>query len=254
MQNFETDPLKRFSGRVDNYIKYRPKYPAALMDFFTGTLGLRSNDRIADIGSGTGILSEMLLKNNNSVYAVEPNKEMREAAERLLNGYGNLISINGSAESTGLAPHSIDLITSAQAFHWFNHEKAKIEFKSILKDNGWVVLIWNSRVINSDQFMIEYEDFLVKFSTDYNKVNHKNINEAAFKSFFNNYNVIGFPNKQSFDFEGLKGRLLSSSYAPDENSPDYLLMIKNLENLFHKFGNSGKVDFIYNTEVYYGKL
>ena len=250
----ETNPLKRFSSRVENYVKYRPDYPISIMNFLKNSLSLKSNNIIADVGSGTGILSEMLLKNDNTVYAVEPNKEMREAAEKLLNRYIKFKSVNATAESTGLESKSIDLITSAQAFHWFNQEKAKIEFKRILKDAGWVVLIWNSRVVDSDEFMIEYEKFLLKFSTDYSKVNHKNISKDIFEKFFKKCYELNFPHTQSFDFEGLKGRLLSSSYAPDENSPGYVPMIQNLKELFQEHQINGVVEFNYTTEVYFGNL
>jgi ubiquinone/menaquinone biosynthesis C-methylase UbiE len=251
---YKNDPLKRFSNRVDNYIKYRPKYPPTVLEFLNDTLKLKPNDKIADVGSGTGILSELLLNNKNTVYAVEPNKDMREAAEKLLNSYNNFKSVDGAAESTGLPAGSIDIVTSAQAFHWFNHETAKIEFKRILRDNGWVVLLWNSRVINSNRFMIAYENFLLKFASDYTEVNHTNINKNIFENFFSKYESVQFPNMQSFDFEGLKGRLLSSSYVPDESSSTYIPMINALTALFHEFESSGKVDFIYNTEIYYGKL
>lgn len=254
MQSHQTDPLKRFSSRVENYVKYRPGYPQEMMEFLKNNLNLKPSDRIADIGSGTGILSEMLLKNNNIVYAVEPNKEMREAAEKLLNGRSNFISIDGTAESSGLDSNSIDLITSAQAFHWFNHDKAKIEFNRILKNDGLVVLIWNSRVIDSGLFMIEYEKLLLEFSTDYTKVNHTNIDKNVFEKFFKNYQEVIFSNKQLFDFDGLKGRLLSSSYAPDKNSAAHSPMMDKLEKLFNEHQRNGTVDFIYNTEVYYGKL
>jgi ubiquinone/menaquinone biosynthesis C-methylase UbiE len=254
MQNYDANPLKRFSNRVDNYIKYRPDYPDEIIDLFINELKLNPGSIIADIGSGTGIFTELLLKNNFTAYAIEPNNEMREAAERLLSGYSNFTSVNGSAEVTGLETHSMDLITSAQAFHWFNPEKAKIEFKRILKDNGWAALIWNSRIINSDKFMIEYENLLLKFSVEYSLVNHTNLNKKLFDIFYHDYKVANFPNKQSFDFEGLKGRLLSSSYAPDEKSPSYIPMINKLNDIFRECEQNGKVHFLYNTEVYYGKL
>jgi ubiquinone/menaquinone biosynthesis C-methylase UbiE len=254
MLNSEAGPLKRFSNRVDNYVKYRPGYPEEIMDFFTNKLNLKKNDKIADIGSGTGIFSEMLLKNDYTVYAVEPNKEMREASEKLLNHYDKFISINAAAESTGLEPQSIDLITSAQAFHWFKHKEAGIEFKRILKEDGWVVLIWNSRINSINQFMSDYENLLLKFAVEYSKVNHTNINRKLLQNFFSKYDVVKFPNKQSFDFEGLKGRVLSSSYAPDENNPKFTAMIKTLSEIFHSNAKNGIVDILYNTEVYYGKL
>ena len=139
------DPKKRFSSRVENYIKYRPNYPSKIIDFFIDNKLLSKKSVVADIGSGTGILSELFLKNGNKVYGVEPNNEMRKAAEIFLQKYPNFISIDGSAEETRLQEESVDLITAGQAFHWFNTKEAKKEFKRILKSDGSVTLIWNNR-------------------------------------------------------------------------------------------------------------
>jgi len=254
MKSYEADPLNRFSSRVDNYIKYRPGYPPEIIDFFKDTLNIIPESKIADVGSGTGIFSELLLKNNFTVFAVEPNHGMRKAAENLLGRYPDFNSINGSAENTGLQVKSMDAITSAQAFHWFNPDNTKAEFKRILKENCYLALIWNSRNNDASPFMTGYEKLLLNLSIDYSFVNHTNINKETFDKFFSSYDKVIFPNKQTFDFEGLKGRLLSSSYAPDENSPGHVPMINSLENLFRNYENNGTVDFIYDTEVYFGKL
>jgi len=249
-----SNPLQRFSNRVEEYIKSRPSYSAEIMNFLTYELGMIPPDKIADIGSGTGKFSELLLKNNNVVYGVEPNEEMRKAAERLLAGYKNFISIHGTAEDTGLRAQSVRFITCAQAFHWFNHNKVKIEFKRILMPAGWIVLVWNSRIIDSTGFMQDYEKLLLNFSIDYSTVNHKNIDKQILDSFFSGYKLRAFPYSQSFEFGGLKSRLLSSSYAPKEDNPNYQPMIDELENIYNKNKIEEKVEFIYNTEVYYGKI
>ena len=254
MPNDKVNPMKRFSNRVDDYIKSRPSYPEAIITFMQNELGLIPEDKIADIGSGTGKLSELLLKNPNMVYCVEPNKEMREAAEKMLKGFPNFISINGTAENTGLEPKCIRFITCAQAFHWFNHEKAKSEFERILLSDGWVVLIWNSRVIDSSNFMKDYEKFLLEFSVDYSQVNHKNIGEKILNNFFSNYRNIIFPYSQIFDFKGLRSRLLSSSYIPSETNARYSVMMDGLKDLFEKYEIDGNVEFIYNTEIYFGRM
>ncbi len=142
-KKYLADPKKRFSSRVENYIKYRPSYPIEIIDFLKEKNILTENTIIADIGSGTGILTRMFLDNNNQVYGVEPNKDMREAAEKLLQGFTNFTSLEGSAESTGIEENCVDLITAGQAFHWFDVEQAKREFKRILKPNGNIALIWN---------------------------------------------------------------------------------------------------------------
>jgi ubiquinone/menaquinone biosynthesis C-methylase UbiE len=173
----------RFSDRVDNYIKYRPGYPAEIIDYLKTQNILKADSIIADIGSGTGISTEMFLKNSNTVHGVEPNKEMREAAERLLIGYKNFSSINGTAEETTLPIESIDIITAGQAFHWFDIPKAKNEFKRILKHGGFVVLIWNEKQLDSSPFMNAYEEMLLEFGTDYSEVKHENINDKHSAAF-----------------------------------------------------------------------
>ncbi len=250
------DSLNRFSSRVDNYVKYRPDYPDKVPAFLNLKGMLTAESIIADIGSGTGISTEMFLKNGNTVFAVEPNTEMRSAAEKLLGGFENFKSITGTAENTTLQNNSIDLIVSGQAFHWFNKEKSKAEFKRILKPGGTVVLMWNDRRTNSTQFLRSYEDFIKMFAVDYLEVNHKNIDEKIFNDFFGweNYEKESFDNYQYFDLEGLKGRILSSSYMPAEEHKDFNFMMSVLKKIFNRFQENGKVTIEYDTKIYYGKL
>jgi ubiquinone/menaquinone biosynthesis C-methylase UbiE len=247
---------ERFSNRVDSYIKYRPDYPAEVIDFLKDTLILKSDSIIADIGSGTGISSLPFLKENNTVYGIEPNKEMREAAERLLNNYHHFKSINASAEETTLPTESIDLIIAGQAFHWFDKQKCKAEFKRMLKPDGHVILMWNDRRTDSTAFLRDYEDLIKEYATDYLEVNHKNIDESIFNDFFgkDNYFLRSFDNFQYFDLEGLKGRILSSSYMPAPGEKNFEEMMKALEDLFEKYNDGGKVTIEYDTLIYYGKL
>jgi SAM-dependent methyltransferase len=251
----KTNPTTRFSDRVEYYIKYRPKYPKEILDFLKKELNLSIRHIIADIGSGTGFLSKMFLQNGNEVYGVEPNKEMRQAAEKLLSHYPNFKSIDGSAEFTSLDSGIIDFITAAQAFHWFDIDVSRSEFKRILKPKGWIVIIWNERV-ETTQFLKAYEVLLKTFSVDYQKVDHRNVDDKVLTHFFGskNYKFKTFKNEQQFNFEGLKGRLLSSSYAPLEGHPNYEPMINELEKIFRIFKEEGKVIFKYDTKMYYGKL
>jgi SAM-dependent methyltransferase len=249
-------PLNRFSNRVDNYIKYRPDYPAEIITFLKEQGFLNVHSLIADIGSGTGISSELFLKEGNTVYGIEPNKEMREAAERLLKGYNSFISVDATAEHTSLEENSIDLIIAGQAFHWFDKKKCKTEFKRILKQDGIVVLMWNDRRTDSTQFLRSYEEFIKLYATDYLEVNHKNIDENIFNDFFGkgNYKMRSFDNFQYFDLEGLKGRILSSSYMPAEGEKDFDGMMAVLKNIFDAFQKNGKVTIEYDSKIYYGKL
>ncbi|MFW9951206.1 MAG: class I SAM-dependent methyltransferase, partial [Candidatus Thorarchaeota archaeon] len=211
---YKIDPTTRFSSRVENYVKYRPNYPAEISTFLKEREILKSQSVIADIGSGTGKLTELFLMNGNIVYGVEPNDNMRKAAEDILKDYKNFRSIKGSAEETHLNSHTIDLITAGQAFHWFKMNETLQEFKRILKQNGYIALIWNNRRKSGHNFSNDYEKFILKYGTDYRDVRKS---ERNVDDFFI-YEKIKFPNFQDLDFEGLKGRLLSVSYIPQEGT------------------------------------
>jgi ubiquinone/menaquinone biosynthesis C-methylase UbiE len=256
-KKFKQDPKKRFSSRVEKYIKYRPGYPQEIIEFLKKKGILDSNSVIADIGSGTGILSELFLKEGNIVYGIEPNIDMRKAGERLLVIYSNFVSIEGSAEDTKLDENSIDIVTAGQAFHWFNLEKARLEFIRILKPEGWVFLIWNRRKKHTNEFLKEYEKFLLKFGTDYKAIEKSKLDFDKF--FMGNekditYKKITFDNHQIFDYEGLEGRLLSTSYIPLSDHPIYNNMLLELNKIFEKFQENGRIRFEYETEVFYGQL
>jgi SAM-dependent methyltransferase len=230
-------------------------YPNEVIAFLKGQNILNAHTVIADIGSGTGISTELFLKQGNVVYGVEPNKEMREAAERLLKGYKNFKSIDATAENTSLENKSIDLIIAVQAFHWFDKEKSKAEFQRIIKPNGTIVLMWNDRRTDSTQFLQAYEDFIKMFATDYLEVNHKNIDDEIFNKFFTGgFKMESFLNVQHFDLDGLKGRILSSSYMPAEGHKDFDFMMSVLKKIFTRFQENGKVILEYDTKLYYGGL
>jgi SAM-dependent methyltransferase len=247
---------ERFSNRVATYVKYRPSYPKEGIDYLYGTVGFRHNSEIADIGAGTGIFSGLLLERGSLVTAVEPNAAMRVAAENALGDEANFRIIEGSAEMTGLPDNSVDFVVCAQAFHWFDHAAAQTEFRRILKPGGTAALIWNSRLTHGSAFLEDYEHLLHLFGTDYAQVNHKNVSSEIFNSFFKNgsYHEAKFANRQIFDFDGLTGRLLSSSYSPQAGNPLYEPMMKELRNLFDCNQQDGKVFFDYDTEVYWGEV
>ena len=249
-------PTLRFASRVENYIKYRPGYPRDVVTTLAKECGLTNQSIISDIGSGTGILSELFLKHGNRMFGVEPNREMREAGARLLKKHTRFTSIDATAEGTTLADHSIDFVTAGQAFHWFDRQPARKEFARILKPDGWVVLIWNDRQSDSTPFLQAYEQLLVDYATDYAAVNHKQIDNNAIGAFFapGPFVLRQFDSRQVFDFEGLKGRLLSSSYTPEPGHPNYQAMVDTLRALFDKYQANGKVAFEYVTLLYYGRL
>jgi ubiquinone/menaquinone biosynthesis C-methylase UbiE len=251
-----TDVTQRFSSRVENYIKYRPGYPNEVIETLRSECGLTSGSIIADVGSGTGILTEMFLRNGNPVYGVEPNREMREAAERLLKDYPRFRSVAARAEETALGDASVDFVTAGQAFHWFDREKTREEFARILRPRGWVALIWNERVTTTTPVLVAYEQLLKDYSTDYEQVDHRRIDDDVIREFFGSDKFIlkQLKNIQVFDYEGVKGRLLSSSYAPEEGHPNYEPMLAELERIYQTYQDEGKVVFEYVTQMYYGQL
>jgi len=250
-----SDPTKRFSDRVENYINFRPGYPDAVIDLLTEECRLNQQSIIADIGSGTGILSELFLKNGNRVFGVEPNAAMRGAGEKLLERYAKFKSINGTAEATTLSDDGVDFVVAGQAFHWFDQKLARDEFSKILKASGWIVLLWNERRIDSTPFLRVYEQMLLKFGTDYQEVRHERVYQDV-ESFFSprEFKLRNFDNRQCFDFQGVKGRLLSSSYVPAPGHEDFEAMLEELKNIFEEHQKAGEVAFEHDTRVYFGQL
>jgi SAM-dependent methyltransferase len=246
---------ERFSDRVEDYVKYRPHYPAGVLSFLASVYGFASPWDVADIGSGTGISTEPFLQHGNKVYAVEPNVDMRGKAEELLGSYGRrFVSVDGTAEATGLAGASVDLVVAGQAFHWFDAVRSRVEFMRVLKPGGLVALIWNERLMDSP-FEKEYEALILHYASDYKTINHKNIADLQIGDFFAPaaFRLDRFANEQLFDLAGLSGRLLSSSYIPKEG-PGFAAMMEELERLFGKHQSGGRVRVGYDTKLYSGIL
>ena len=253
---FETDPTKRFSKTVDNYLAFRPDYPSEIIEFMRKNLGLISTAVVADIGSGTGKLTALSIKNGNLTFAVEPNAEMRTAAEHLFKKQPNFKSVAGTAETTTLKNNSVDFIFVGQAFHWFHPQKTKTEFRRILKNDGKVLLIWNKRMDEKSAFMKAYNDFLINWATDYEATSLRRIDQKTLSVFYNpnKFQQKDFFHFQSFDFEGLKGRYLSCSYAYESTHPKHEAAINILSSIFEQFQENGVINMWYRTEVYYGFL
>ncbi len=250
------DPRRRFSNRVEYYIKYRPHYPRDVVGLMTDRMGLTPDAVIADVGSGTGISSRLFLENGNRVYGVEPNREMREAAEAELWQFPRFLSAAGSAEETGLADHSVDFIVAAQAFHWFDRRAAGREAARVLKPGGWAVLIWNERRTKGSPFLHAFEDLLLRFAPDYPKVDHTRLGRGELREFYSHDQFLEarFDNRQVFDFEGLTGRVYSTSYSPLPGSPGHDEMLSALRELYERFQAEGLVAFEYDTRVYFGRM
>jgi ubiquinone/menaquinone biosynthesis C-methylase UbiE len=251
-----TDAKQRFSNRVADYVRYRPGYPTAVLDALRKECGLRPGYAIADIGSGSGFLSELFLKNGNRVYGVEPNTEMRQAGEEYLASYDGFASIEGSAESTTLDDSSVDFVTAGQAFHWFEQNAARREFARVLKPGGWAVVLWNERLTDTTPFLRDYDDLIRKFGTDYSRVNESYPREDQMRDFFqhNAYRQERLPNFQVFDFEGFAGRVRSSSYMPAPGHLNFAPMMADLGRIFRAHQQGGTVRIEYLTRLYFGHL
>ncbi|MGA9708576.1 MAG: class I SAM-dependent methyltransferase [Candidatus Sulfotelmatobacter sp.] len=250
-----SNATSRLSDRVENYVRYRPGYPLEVLTTLKTECGLAPSHVVADIASGTGLWTRMLLENGNAVFGIEPNGEMRAAGERLLAGFEKYTSAAGSAEATTLPDQSVDFVTAAQAAHWFDREKARREFVRILKPGGWLVLLWNERLTDSTKFLRDYEQLLLDYGTDYEEVRHERTTDSV-NEFFDPapFKQRVFEMRQEFDYAGVEGRLLSSSYAPGPGHPQYAPMLRELRRIFDACAVAGRTAFEYKTRVYFGQL
>lgn len=246
-------PTQRFSSRVDDYVKYRPSYPANLLDLLAREFGFDATAVVADIGSGTGILTRLFLDHGNPVYAVEPNAEMRGAAEAAFNGYTNFTSVDATAEATTLSPHSIDWITAAQAFHWFDPRATAVEWHRILHPSGRVLLIWNAWESADTPFLQGYLALVKRYSTDYGRVSRTRSEQAIPAFFGGNVTEYTLPNPQSYNWQQLVGRLRSSSYAPLPGHPNYEPLMRDLRALFETHAQAGTVTMPYVSRLTIGR-
>lgn len=246
----------RFSDRVDDYVRYRPDYPAALLDWLQRECGVTTEWLVADVGAGTGISSKMLLDAGYRVIAVEPNAPMRAAADTWLGGDANFSVIDGRADATSLDDASVDLVTVAQAFHWFDEETTRREFARVLRPGGLAAIWWNSRRLTGTPFLEGYEALLQTYGTDYTSVAERYADDVRMRAWFGaGYVGSGrFPHSQKLDFEALRGRLMSSSYAPKEGHPKHAPMLKALRELFEACAERGTISFDYDTRVFAGHL
>ncbi len=257
------DATGRFTARVDDYVRARPRYPQAVVELLASETGLTTDALIADVGSGPGLSAEPFLRNGNRVIGVEPNEAMRRAGEELMRHFPHFHYVPGTAEATGLPSASIDYIVCGQAFHWFDPGPTRAEFVRILAPGGWLVLMWNTRRLDSP-FMQAYERLLESYGTDFREVDHRRARglahtageaPAALTAFYDGpVELRVLRNEQRFDLEGLSARLLSSSYAPPVGHPAHEPMLRQLRAIFEEHQAGGEVVFEYDLEVYFGHL
>ncbi|MBN2350972.1 MAG: class I SAM-dependent methyltransferase [Spirochaetales bacterium] len=244
-------PEDRFSGLSDDYRKYRPGYPREIIDTLAAEYGLKRESVMADVGSGTGKLTKLFLDSGCRVYGVEPNEDMRREAERAFAGRGNFVSVNGTAERTGLPDRSVDLIAAGTAFHWFDVARTKREFARIRKPRGAMVLVWNVRDENED-FMREYDRLIRTHIPEYELVGFHLDKRKEIMDFFKPAEAVRreFPNRQRFDRGGLLGRVRSTSYCPKEGTPEYERLAAALSDLFDEWQTDATIEFTYQTVMY----
>lgn len=250
------DSTQRFSNRVEDYVRYRPDYPPALLAWLRGEYGVDPGWLVADVGAGTGISSKMFLDAGLRVIAVEPNAPMRAAAEQWLGGNERFRAVDGRADATGLADASVDLVSVAQAFHWFDPESTRREFRRILRPDGLAAIYWNSRRLVGTPFLEGYEALLMRYGTDYSSVAERYADDATMRAWFGAgfRGAASFPHGQQLDFDALSGRLLSSSYAPRQDHPNHEPMMLALRELFDACAVDGTISFDYDTRIFVGTV
>lgn len=250
------NPTQRFTGRVESYRLYRPGYPHALVDVLRKACSLSPDAIVADIAAGTGRLTEMFLAAGFQVIAVEPNAEMRAACSALTRDFPKLTLATGTAEGTGLPDDSVDLITVAQAMHWFDLERTRAEFVRVLKPGGWCAVLYNNRPPAGDAFHEGYERLLQEFGVDYRAVKEQHMGRKRLAGFFapSPMECAVLPNEQSLDLEGLEGRVLSSSYMPQPGHPRFDAMREATWSLFERTQVHGRVTMRYECLVCWGRL
>lgn len=251
------DTYSHYSRTVEYYSRYRPRYPETLVPWLTAECGLAPGQVIADIGSGTGQMTERFLQRGHLVYAVEPNPDMRRVAEEELAAYPQLTSLGTTAEATAIPDHCVDLITVGNAFHWFDHARTREEFVRILKPGGWVVLAWNLERIGSP-FGAAFEAFWQKHidpKAHFTRAREREL-PGYIAQFFGEggFNYHSMDNYQICDFEALLGVTLSTLKAPKSDDPRFGPMVEDLQAIFEQYQQNGAVTLEYDTALMCGQL
>lgn len=249
--------IRRFSDKAEIYEKYRPSYPKESLDKILELCNMvpDKNIKVADIGSGTGKFTKLLLDAGFNVYAVEPNEKMSSVSKGKFINYDRFNLIKGTSERTWLNDNSISLITAAQSFHYFDLDKTKKEFKRILKKDGFVALLWNFR-LRTSEFIKEYENTIYNMHSKKIKPTYaqNNMSDMLFKDFFANHCMFNIPNSQEFTFDELWERTLSNNNMPKEGEIRYLELYDSIKDLFDRYSKDGKVLFKYRTQIVIGNF
>ncbi len=229
---------ERFTGRVDTYDRYRMRYPAApILATLHSWCGLTPSQTIADIGAGTGMLSEVFLQNGNTVLAVEPNAEMRAACEPLAKQFTKLTILDAAAEATTLPDSSVDLVAVGRAFHWFDQPRAIREFQRILKPGGWTVLLSASRARNQTEQSLALEQVLLTYSKDPGHTAGGHHLHEHPESLFPHGEILQrqTDGEERLTRDAFLGQTLSYSSAPLPTDPLYPPFLQDLQSIFDRY-------------------
>ena len=248
---------ERYSNKTEDYARYRPDFPPKIIRFLSDSCMIDNHSIIADIGSGTGRFTRLLLKKCNTVFGVEQNEAMRKKAEILLTNFSNFISVAGSAENTGLEDRSVDLITVAQAFHWFDKGKSLLEFKRIIREKGKVFIVWDDFVGSYNDFSVAYSQLLSTYSIvkPENAVKEPSRSEMISEFFKDNqYEEKSFTHVLYQNFEGIRGGALSASFTPNPDEDQYEPFIYDLKKVFDQYQIDGEVCTAFCSNCYLGDI
>ncbi len=235
------DRIDRFTGRAALYNRYRLRYPGEMiLDRLKTWCGLQPEWPVADMGAGTGMLSEVFLSNGNPVQAIEPNNEMRGACMQLRADWPRLQVRKGTAEDTGLAANSVAVVAAGRAFHWFDVPRALLEFRRILQPGGWLVLVSYGRAKDDSPQSIAFEDLLITHGTDYAYVRagyrvHENLHQV----FTADHRSDKIPGQQMLDWKSFLGQTQSLSIIPKPDHPGYPAFEQQLRSFFHTYAVAG---------------
>jgi SAM-dependent methyltransferase len=248
------DTVRRFDDRVDDYERWRPGYPAGV-EAALREAGLGAAGDVADVGCGTGKLARVLLEAGHRVVGVEPGAAMRAAARRALGTHPRWRLVAGRAEATGLAGACVDAVTAAQAFHWFEPDAARAEFRRVLRPGGLAALVWNDRDVDGCPMLAEYERLLRAHAPAYAALERRGGGDAGVHAFFAPSRALerSLPLVQRLPWEGVAGRARSASYVP-RDGPDHDALFAGLRAAFERHARHGLVELRHDTRVFVGRL
>jgi SAM-dependent methyltransferase len=247
---------QRFSDRVESYLAGRPRYPAEVVAHLENCGALPAGGVVADVGVGTGLSAEPFLAAGHRVIGIEPNAPMRAAGEEFLERFAGYRAQDGSADATGLAAGSVDLVLAAQAFHWFDPLAFRAESRRILRDGGWAALLWNDRDLSATPFLAGYEALMIEYGNDYQAIRYRHQGTEAIPLYFGGRTPapVEFRHRRTMDWPTLAALAGSASYLPAPGQPRHAELMAALRALFDAEARAGTIDMRYVCRVHAAPL